>query len=111
MQKFFEKLANRIIALGGTAAQQPALFIDHKDIQSGAPWEQALGQALAESESFIFMISPAFVASQWCGKEVGIAHTRYSSTARHPNGCYLFPILWEVSPIQEMGGSNKIPPL
>jgi hypothetical protein len=109
MQSFLDRLATRIVALGGTLPDQPAIFVDHKNIQSGAAWEQALGDALSNCESFVFMISPAFMASPWCGKEVGVAHFRYSSANRHPQGRYLFPMKWEASPLQAMGGGSVIP--
>jgi len=109
MQSFFDQLASRIVVLGGTSGKQPAMFVDHQNIQSGAPWSQDLGDALARCESYFFMLSPSFMSSPWCGKEVGVAYARYSSPGRPTQGRYLFPMKWEVSPLPTMGGGSGIP--
>jgi hypothetical protein len=46
------------------------LFQDVATIPYGADWAKAIGAALAESSFLIPIVSPAFLHSEWCCKEV-----------------------------------------
>src|SRR5688500_1252353 len=46
------------------------VWIDADDIPPGAPWRRELGTGIEAADSFVFVISPASVASDECGEEL-----------------------------------------
>lgn len=61
-------LANEIQLQVGHPAVR--IFQDAATISPGAAWEQTINEALAESSFFIPIITPGFLQSEWCTKEL-----------------------------------------
>jgi sulfatase modifying factor 1 len=50
--------------------REPRLFQDRVTIPAGTQWEQEIEKALAEASFFIPILTPGFLQSEWCTKEV-----------------------------------------
>ncbi len=53
------------------------LFLDldpERGIAGGERWERALNEAAARCEAVLFLVSGAWLASEWCQKELSLAH-------------------------------------
>src|ERR1700753_1506192 len=53
------------------------VFLDldpHRGIAAGDKWERSLNQAALRCEAVLFLVSRAWLASDWCLKEFNIAH-------------------------------------
>lgn len=48
-------------------------WIDWEDIPDGAEWEKEISKGIAQSDVFLFLMTPNSVASEWCNKELQIA--------------------------------------
>jgi hypothetical protein len=53
------------------------VFLDldpERGIAGGERWERALNDAASRCEAVLFLVSPAWLASEWCQKELALAH-------------------------------------
>ena len=58
------------------------IFQDVAAIPHGANWAEAIHKALAESSFFIPIVTPAFLQSEWCCREVMRFHERQQASGR-----------------------------
>jgi serine/threonine protein kinase len=74
------------------------LFQDHDTITHGSDWEDEIKKAIDASTFFIPIITPNFVQSEWCCREVELFIEREKTLrARHPElagSSRIFPILF-----------------
>lgn len=49
------------------------LWVDWEDIPDGAVWEREINRGIAQSDVFLFLLTPNSAASEWCNKELKIA--------------------------------------
>lgn len=49
------------------------MWIDWEDIPDGVNWEKELSRGIAQSDVFLFLLTPNSAASEWCDKELKIA--------------------------------------
>ena len=104
--KFFDRLRVRLKALGTGYHLDDVLFEDYKSIQMGGEWTDSLTDALIHCDSFIFMVSPQFENSGWCGREVAVCLSRHgkwkNQAPQNSKGRFIFPIRWEVNLIRRL---------
>lgn len=71
-----------------------------RKIVPGQEWEKAIGGALQESDIYVFLISPDFVASEYCiEKEVSIALERHNSGRAIVIPIVVRPVDWLSTPL------------
>jgi F-box protein 11 len=74
------------------------LFQDAQTIPHGSDWEEEIRKALDASTFFIPIVTPNFVQSEWCSREVELFLAREEALAeRHPDlrgKSRIFPILF-----------------
>ena len=71
------------------------MWIDADDIPSGARWRQELGSAIEAANAFVFVITPASVASAECQTELSravevgkrLVPVLYQDAPAHPRSC------------------------
>jgi FxsC-like protein len=88
--EFFEDLALQVARLAPLPSHIPTErigFLDARGVEPGETWPAALSEALETSRVLICAFSPAYFASEYCGKE--FAAFRY-----RPEPAIL-PVLWE----------------
>ena len=101
------KLAQVIKALSDEVLQghYPALkeedivFFDSEGIQTGAEWEEKLGDALCQSKVCVAFLSPHYIDSDFCGKELQVFVNRFNDWQRNSvtpadGGAPIIPVLW-----------------
>ena len=73
-------------------------FFDGEGIQAGAPWKNELSAALRVSRTFLALCSPAYLNSEYCGKEFHVFLRRYREyvTGTRPAGTprLIQPVIW-----------------
>jgi MinD-like ATPase involved in chromosome partitioning or flagellar assembly len=91
LQRFFKDLSDRVRMMTGD--NSPAGFFDSNAISSGENWRDSLAAALARIRTFVPILSPAYVMSEFCGKEWEIVRSRQSpERSRSTDG--ILPVLW-----------------
>lgn len=50
------------------------LWVDWEDIPDGSAWEKEISKGIAQSDVFLFLLTPNSVTSEWCNKELQIAN-------------------------------------
>ena len=71
--------------------QQVKIFQDVATIQHGQDWEKAIRAALNETSFLIPILTPAFLQSEWCCREVMHFHEREKTLGRDD---LIFPLLY-----------------
>ncbi|WP_305788157.1 TIR-like protein FxsC [Symbioplanes lichenis] len=89
VEKFYEDL-DRDVRLFAGIRQQRAGFCD-TSFQLGHRWSQGLVDALSTTQIFIPLLSPAYFASEACGKEWTLFESRLSRDSQVSS---IIPLLW-----------------
>jgi FxsC-like protein len=98
MEQFYEDLVKDLSGRGKIPAKD-AGFRDQANVEPGETWPPAMSAALACCQTFVYVHSPWYFASEYCGKEWTIFRDRvrrYAKAKKLPlNGPQLMlPILW-----------------
>jgi FxsC-like protein len=105
VEEFWSDLAPRVrdrLGRGGDIC-----YFDRDSNELGSNWAENIEDALRTTKVFVALISPAYVASEYCGKELTIFRGRVAERARvDPKGAatLIIPLMW-VRPI------DKLPPV
>ena len=99
LEKFFNDLAfavRREVPLPDKTLQD-VCFYDDRSISAGEQWDDALVDGLQTARSFVALLSPGYVSSRSCGREVTVFRDRL---ARHRGtgggaSALLLPIMWD----------------
>lgn len=67
-------------------------FRDQRDIALGVPFADVILSALCSARAMLSVCSPAYFASEFCGKEWGLFQARARAAARAP--ATLIPVVW-----------------
>lgn len=107
--KFFNDLARRVGALaafGSGVANEQIGFADFGDLEPGDQWPDHLSAALQSSRTMVCLYSPAYFASDYCGRELQVFLDRVAAGpgtgARDTVPPLILPVLWE--------GAERLPP-
>jgi FxsC-like protein len=76
LNRFYEDLSKQVLLTQYHAIGEVGFF-DGEAIKSGAPWKAQLGDALRSSKTFVAVCSPAYINSEYCGKEFKFFLNRY----------------------------------
>lgn len=49
-------------------------WVDWEDIPDGTKWEREINKGIAQSDVFLFLLTPNSATSEWCNKELQIAN-------------------------------------
>ena len=88
MAKLYTDLCHDVGLVTGT--QVPG-FMD-RQMPVGAQWPEPLAEALTGCRVFIALLSPAYVTSEYCGKEWA-AFIERTSSSLHPQAA-IIPVIW-----------------
>jgi len=96
LERFEEDLAREVRAR--TGAREPMVFFDRDSIALGSSWPSAIAAVLAASRVLVALLSPAYFASEWCGKEWEVFRRRRDERAGLPNPPgFILPVRWIAS--------------
>lgn len=100
MRSFVEKLRELVCAKAKLDDAERALFFDESSIRMADEWNDVLADAVRTSQSLVCLVSPRFLASQWCGREVEVFHRRHEASKLDGENAagLIFPLIWEVDP-------------
>ncbi len=72
-------------------------FLDASNIENGADWENALGDALRRIRVLVCMCSPHFLDSPYCAKEFAVFQRRLEMAGKGAHEqVVIIPVIWEV---------------
>src|SRR4051812_49353415 len=75
VDSFFGDLVQELKRMTGLEAEEIG-FLDGQSIAAATEWPDEVRQALAECRSFVAMLSPAYFASSYCGREWAVFQGR-----------------------------------
>ncbi|CAG1018980.1 hypothetical protein BURC_03821 [Burkholderiaceae bacterium] len=74
------------------------VFVDRSDLSPGKPFDETLRRGIAESDLFLFLISPQSVSpGSYARAELSLAQARW----RHPGG-HVLPVMVEPTPMGDI---------
>jgi FxsC-like protein len=76
LNRFYADLCKQVTLTKYHAAGTVGFF-DGEEIKAGAPWKAELGDALRTAKTFVAICSPAYINSEYCGKELRVFLNRY----------------------------------
>ena len=71
------------------ASENLQVFSDRRDIAAGERWLSQIEKALADSDTIVTFISPAYLKSEWAQYELGYGVSR----VRHGEGVKIIPVI------------------
>jgi hypothetical protein len=102
MQKFMARFHEALRAKCGARSAQAIrelVFFDFKSIEAGDEWTAVMAKAVGEAETLVCLVSPSYMNSSWCGKELEVFDQRIAKLAgpppKKPGARFVFPVLWE----------------
>jgi len=100
MERFKEALRTKIGAREKNEIED-IIFFDFKSIKAGDEWTSVMADAVGEAEMLVCLVSPTYLNSPWCGRELEAFHQRLSQWKAGAGGKkgarFVFPVLWEPS--------------
>jgi FxsC-like protein len=97
LKQFYDELIKEVLLIEHFPDGEVGFF-DIEGIEFGAPWKDELARALRTSRVMLMLSSPAYVNSDYCGKEFQVFYERqsaYSRNSKPPDTPHLIlPILW-----------------
>ena len=75
-----------------TGDEELVVFQDRSHLEGGDPWSEKLESELQIAHAFLLLLSPLWLASRWCRKELQlyVSHSRAKETERP-----IIPLLWD----------------
>lgn len=93
LTKFFNDLWGMLSGPLDSIEKQEVPFRDTKSVPFGGRWDLRAQEALEWSRTMICMVSPAYLSSEWCGRE--LAFFREVSAHHYPGGDErVLPVIW-----------------
>ena len=90
MERFYRDLVDEI-AGRMPVPRDSAAFRDEAAVEPGENWPEAMARALAKCQTFVYMHSPRYFASDYCGKEWAIFTAASGTTSRRATSRRLVP--------------------
>lgn len=118
MSQFINEF-RELICAKAAVTEENALFYDEKSIRIGDDWDAEISKAVRTAKSLICLVSPRYLVSVWCGRELEVFRRRNhdrdevevkAAEKQDPKkdpkvaAGYIFPLVWEVNP-----GRKKYP--
>ena len=102
VKKFYEELAQHVRMFAALKADIP---VDHigffagESIYVGNDWPHALAEGLQKSKVLVCLLSPSYVCSLYCGRELHIFQARWKAHAAKqsenvPRPPVILPVQW-----------------
>jgi FxsC-like protein len=109
LKGFFKDLSNAVRDKLGLGPQDAVGFFDQRELELGEAWDQSIVAALQSTKVFIAVMSPAYLKSEYCGKEWALFEQRIR--ASFPEGAapppVLKPLIWipfdAAAPLESVG--------
>ncbi len=100
--KFVAELKDRVQRKTGRDLAS-VCFVDGTGIKIGDDWTAVLAEGVCTAEVIVCLMSPNYLNSVWCGRELSVFRQRIREMKRTLPGttrlpAFIFPILWEVMP-------------
>ena len=93
LTKFFTDLWGMLSGPLDSIEKQEVPFRDTKSVPLGGRWDLRAQEALEWSRTMICMVSPAYLSSEWCGRELALF--RKVSAHHYPGGDErVLPVIW-----------------
>ena len=95
VKRFYDDLVQELRRIGADPAAQPP-FRDVEGLGLGADWARVLGAAVGHCRAFVALYSPAYLISEYCGKEWTAFRERLHEYRRETeiDVPALVPVLW-----------------
>src|ERR1700761_5112877 len=87
LRKFYRELTAQI-----KLSETQEGFFDQENLQAGDIWDAKLKEALETSKKLIFVCSPSYLRSEYCGKEFQACLTRQQAVGGSSTA--LIPVIW-----------------
>ena len=107
MIKFFKAFHESLRAALGARDKETInelVFWDAECLSLGVEWTPALLEALVTARTFICLISPTYVQSDWCGRELTVACDRFDewkkTATNAAQGRFIFPLIWNIEVLE-----------
>ncbi|MEV0428560.1 TIR-like protein FxsC [Micromonospora sp. NPDC050495] len=109
VRTFFRDLCDEVRAVGGIRGSDPAPvgFLSHASLRSGVDWSEQILAALGTCRVFVALCSPAYFASDSCGREWRAFADRLAAYRRSTkrSAPTLLPVPWRPTPIPAQLGT------
>lgn len=100
--RFIKEVESRLNSVDPRQGDSRRLFLDRRDIEFGDAWETALQQAVCCSRALLCLVSPRYLISEWCGKELQVFLHRRDDANRDGTSPeivnWIFPLIWDFGP-------------
>jgi hypothetical protein len=100
LERFVKRLREEVLQRGpGGLKPEDVVFFDSEGIQTGEQWVKKLSAAVSECKVCVAICSPAYITSEFCGKEIQVFLSRLKEweTAAGNAGVpkrTIIPIIW-----------------
>jgi FxsC-like protein len=95
VERFFADLTEEVRLMLGLSTASPIGFLDTQEIRRGRDWPEEIARALRTSRMLVCLVSPGYVRSSYCGKEVSVFQQRLRLVLDGaPQPAAIMPITW-----------------
>ena len=104
-RRFLTKIRDLVGPNVGWHSESTVCFVDKTNIKLGDVWDQKLAEAIGSAQVLVCLVSPYYLKSEWCGRELRLFLERLEAlpgNQQHPQR--VFPLIW----IHPSGG-RKLP--
>ena len=98
LRKFITEIESLVARKLGLGKVESLIFVDERGIECGDEWRAVLSEAVRTSRALVCFVSPNYLQSDWCGKELQVFLDRQSGMQTKDatkKTTWIFPILWE----------------
>lgn len=98
LRKFIAEIESLLARKLGLGKVDRLCFIDERCIECGDEWRPALSDAARTARALVCFVSPNYLQSEWCGKELQVfldRQSRMQTNSSSQKKTWIFPILWE----------------
>lgn len=98
--KKFTEMLRDLVETNVAQARARLWFVDQNGIKAGDQWESTLAEGICTSEVLVCLVSPRYLSSIWCGRELAVFLRRIEkwkaqgAVPGHP-GRFVFVLWWE----------------
>jgi FxsC-like protein len=107
LKSFFKDLSDAVRDKLGLGPKEDVGFFDERELELGEVWDRSIVAALQSTKVFLAVMSPAYLKSEYCGKEWALFEKRLR--ASFPEGAtppVLKPLIW--IPFESVGALESV---